>query len=102
MSRCRPSFMRHPARRESPSLRGARSKDIEAQKQDIEIYSTLLSIMTTEVLVCKTFPHFSITFKLKPKFSDPFETILHRIQLQGTRTIIDNLDSGYSVVPIMT
>lgn len=70
--------------RQSQELRGARSKDIEAEKQDIEIYSTLLSVMTTEVLFY------------------PFETILHRIQLQGTRTIIDNLDSGYSVVPIMT
>lgn len=64
--------------------RGARSRDIDAQQQDIEIYSTLFSLMTTEVLFY------------------PFETILHRIQLQGTRTIIDNLDSGYSVVPILT
>ncbi|KAG4077046.1 hypothetical protein HA402_016033 [Bradysia odoriphaga] len=62
--------------RQSQEVRGARSKDIEAEKQDIEIYSTLLSVMTTEVLFY------------------PFETILHRIQLQGTRTIIDNLDSG--------
>lgn len=27
----------------------------------------------------------------------PFETILHRLSLQGTRTIIDNLDSGIQV-----
>lgn len=32
----------------------------------------------------------------------PFETILHRLYLQGTRTIIDNLDSGRSVIPILT
>lgn len=68
----------------SQEQRGARSRDLDAQHQDIEIYSTLLSLMTTEVLFY------------------PFETILHRIQLQGTRTIIDNLDSGYSVVPILT
>lgn len=37
----------------SQEQRGARSKDIEAEKQDIEIYSTLLSVMTTEVLFCK-------------------------------------------------
>ncbi|KAG1698345.1 Solute carrier family 25 member 46 [Nymphon striatum] len=32
----------------------------------------------------------------------PLETILHRLYLQGTRTIIDNLDSGLSVVPIIS
>lgn len=32
----------------------------------------------------------------------PFETILHRLHLQGTRTIVDNLDSGRSVLPILT
>lgn len=63
---------------------GARPKDFESDQQNIEIYSTLLSIMSTEILFY------------------PIETILHRIQLQGTRTIIDNLDSGYSVVPILT
>lgn len=48
------------------------------------MYSTLASFFATEVLFY------------------PFETILHRLQLQGTRTIIDNLDSGTSVIPIMT
>ncbi|XP_022915368.1 mitochondrial outer membrane protein SLC25A46 [Onthophagus taurus] len=32
----------------------------------------------------------------------PFETILHRLHLQGTRTIVDNLDDGSSVLPILT
>ena len=32
----------------------------------------------------------------------PIETVLHRLHLQGTRTIIDNLDSGKEVVPILT
>ncbi|KRY50174.1 Solute carrier family 25 member 46 [Trichinella britovi] len=32
----------------------------------------------------------------------PFETVLHRLYLQGTRTLIDNLDDGCSVMPIMT
>ncbi|XP_050535599.1 mitochondrial outer membrane protein SLC25A46-like [Daktulosphaira vitifoliae] len=32
----------------------------------------------------------------------PIETIMHRLYLQGTRTIIDNLDTGYSVIPILT
>ncbi|XP_031638607.1 solute carrier family 25 member 46-like isoform X2 [Contarinia nasturtii] len=68
----------------SQQQRGARPKDFESDQENIEIYSTLLSIMSTEILFY------------------PFETILHRIQLQGTRTIIDNLDSGYSVVPVIT
>jgi len=32
----------------------------------------------------------------------PLETVLHRLHLQGTRSIIDNLDTGSSVVPILT
>jgi len=32
----------------------------------------------------------------------PLETVLHRLHLQGTRSIIDNLDNGSSVVPILT
>ena len=30
------------------------------------------------------------------------ETVLHRLHLQGSRTIIDNLDSGIEVVPVIT
>lgn len=74
----------HYRLRNAQEQRGARSRDLDAQSQDIEIYSTLLSLVTTEILFY------------------PFETIMHRLQLQGTRTIIDNLDSGYSVVPILT
>jgi len=32
----------------------------------------------------------------------PLETVIHRLHLQGTRTIIDNLDSGKSVTPLLT
>lgn len=32
----------------------------------------------------------------------PLETIVHRLHLQGTRTIIDNLDNGRSVMPLLT
>lgn len=32
----------------------------------------------------------------------PAETILHRLYLQGTRTIVDNLDSGISVLPVIS
>ncbi|XP_050046088.1 mitochondrial outer membrane protein SLC25A46-like isoform X2 [Dermacentor andersoni] len=32
----------------------------------------------------------------------PFETVLHRLYLQGTRTIVDNLDTGCSVTAIIS
>ncbi|CAD0202283.1 unnamed protein product [Chrysodeixis includens] len=32
----------------------------------------------------------------------PIETIIHRLHIQGTRTIVDNLDTGTSVIPILT
>lgn len=32
----------------------------------------------------------------------PMETVLHRLHLQGSRTIIDNLDTGLEVVPVIT
>lgn len=32
----------------------------------------------------------------------PFETVLHRLYLQGTRTIIDNLDTGSSVTAVIS
>jgi hypothetical protein len=32
----------------------------------------------------------------------PFETILLRLHLQGSRTIIDNLDTGREVLPVTT
>lgn len=64
--------------------KGARSKDITSINNDIELYSNIFSLVSAEIVFY------------------PFETILHRIQLQGTRTIIDNLDTGTTVVPILT
>ena len=32
----------------------------------------------------------------------PVETVLHRMHIQGCRTIVDNLDTGREVVPIIT
>ncbi|KAH6937959.1 hypothetical protein HPB50_005471 [Hyalomma asiaticum] len=32
----------------------------------------------------------------------PLETVLHRLYLQGTRTIVDNLDTGCSVTAIIS
>ena len=67
-------------------LQGALSKDIVSQStlQDIELNSTLIGMIVSDVVFY------------------PFETILHRLHLQGTRTIVDNLDTGYSVLPILT
>ncbi|XP_030381305.1 solute carrier family 25 member 46 [Scaptodrosophila lebanonensis] len=63
---------------------GNKFRDDALEHQNAEIYANLIAMLTTEVIFF------------------PFETILHRIQLQGTRTIIDNLDNGYAVVPILT
>jgi len=73
---------KHIHRREEK--KGARSKDHTTINNEIELYSNIMSLISSEVLFY------------------PLETILHRIQLQGTRTIIDNLDSGIQVVPILT
>lgn len=56
--------------------KGARSRDLTAINNEVELASNFISLVMSEVLFY------------------PFETILHRIQLQGTRTIIDNLDTG--------
>ncbi|KAH8368820.1 hypothetical protein KR084_012143, partial [Drosophila pseudotakahashii] len=63
---------------------GGKFHDTTLEHQNAEIYASLIAILTTEVIFF------------------PLETILHRLQLQGTRTIIDNLDNGYDVVPILT
>lgn len=59
-------------------------RDDNLEQQNVAVYSNLVAMLTTEVIFY------------------PFETIIHRIQLQGTRTIVDNLDNGYAVVPILT
>ncbi|XP_043067184.1 mitochondrial outer membrane protein SLC25A46-like isoform X2 [Drosophila bipectinata] len=74
-------------RRRLTALRKKRAEKIcddELENQNAEIYTNLITTITTEVIFY------------------PFETVLHRLQLQGTRTIIDNLDNGYAVVPILT
>ncbi|XP_017012213.2 mitochondrial outer membrane protein SLC25A46 [Drosophila takahashii] len=64
--------------------RGRMICDSKLDSQNAEVYAGLIAMLTTEAVFF------------------PYETILHRLQLQGTRTIIDNLDNGYSVVPILT
>lgn len=66
--------------------KGAFPKDFMNQSvhQEIEVTAQLLSLVASDVLFY------------------PLETILHRLHLQGTRTIIDNLDNGFAVTPILT
>lgn len=59
-------------------------KDEEQIHEEVKLYSSLVAMISSEVIFY------------------PFETVLHRLQLQGTRTIIDNFDNGYAVVPIIT
>lgn len=47
--------------------------------------------------LAELFSYFTSTLALYP-----IETILNRLMVQGTRTIIDNTDTGYGVVPINT
>ncbi|KAF2884849.1 hypothetical protein ILUMI_21326 [Ignelater luminosus] len=56
----------------------------ENSLQDLELNASLVAVIASDVVFY------------------PFETILHRLYLQGTRTIIDNLDTGKSVLPILT
>ncbi|XP_071450769.1 mitochondrial outer membrane protein SLC25A46-like [Hetaerina americana] len=51
---------------------------------DIELKASVIALVAADVLTY------------------PMETVLHRIHLQGTRTITDNLDSGMEVLPILT
>lgn len=55
-----------------------------AAVQEIEFHAALIGTVVSDVVFY------------------PFETILHRLHLQGTRTIVDNLDTGRSVLPILT
>ncbi|OAD60346.1 Solute carrier family 25 member 46 [Eufriesea mexicana] len=80
------SRIMHIRQKQSQELRGAYSRNLlsETVAQDIELQSSLISAFMAEVLFY------------------PWETVLHRLHLQGTRTIIDNLDTGRSVTPILT
>ncbi|XP_015124373.1 solute carrier family 25 member 46 [Diachasma alloeum] len=66
--------------------RGAYSRDITSENvmQDIDLQSTLISMCAADIAFY------------------PLETVVHRLHLQGTRTIIDNLDTGRSVTPLLT
>ncbi|KAK9889422.1 hypothetical protein WA026_004694 [Henosepilachna vigintioctopunctata] len=54
------------------------------EKQDISLSASLISLIASDILFY------------------PCETIVHRLHLQGTRTIIDNLDNGSSVLAVIT
>ncbi|KAK6643962.1 hypothetical protein RUM43_000227 [Polyplax serrata] len=76
----------HLRNRSKQEKRGAVQKDIlsQAANEEIELTSIFIGTMSADV-ICY-----------------PLETILYRLYLQGTRTIVDNLDSGVGVIPILT
>lgn len=80
------SRIMHVRHKHSQEARGAYSKDLlsESVIQDIETQSILVSICAADIVFY------------------PLETVIHRLHLQGTRTIIDNLDTGRSVTPLLT
>ncbi|XP_003703273.1 mitochondrial outer membrane protein SLC25A46 [Megachile rotundata] len=80
------SRIMHIRQKHSQELRGAYSRDLlsEATLQDIELRSALISTFIAEALFY------------------PWQTVIYRLHLQGTRTIIDNLDTGRSVTPLLT
>ncbi|KAK0181240.1 hypothetical protein PV327_003540 [Microctonus hyperodae] len=59
-------------------------RDRRSQEKLVKLHATLISMCAADVAFY------------------PLETVLHRLHLQGTRTIIDNLDSGRSVMPLLT
>lgn len=63
---------------------GALPKNIPMTVEEINFNANLFALIASDVVFY------------------PFETILHRLHLQGTRTIIDNLDTGCSVLSILT
>ena len=75
--------------REYQRLRGAVSKDPQL--------SNLPGLSQYQDQVAAMAGHLTADFLLFP-----LETVLHRLHLQGTRSIIDNLDTGREVLPILT
>jgi len=74
--------------REYQKLKGAVSRDPDQSLPGLAHYQTQASSMVGHLVAD------SLLF--------PLETVLHRLHLQGTRSIIDNLDSGREVIPILT
>ncbi|XP_015606647.1 solute carrier family 25 member 46 [Cephus cinctus] len=80
------SRIMHIRHKHSQEATGAYSRDLvsETVVQDIELHSALISTCAADVVFY------------------PLETVILRLHLQGTRTIIDNLDDGRSVTPLLT
>ncbi|XP_044764948.1 solute carrier family 25 member 46-like [Coccinella septempunctata] len=57
---------------------------ISSETQDINLSASIISLIASDIVFY------------------PCETIVHRLHLQGTRTIIDNLDNGSSVLAVLT
>lgn len=75
------SFWRY---RESRSLLVGHKNDDTVDTGYAELTASFIGHVTSDVLLY------------------PFETVLNRLHVQGTRTIIDNLDTGHEVTPVIT
>ncbi|KRT86134.1 mitochondrial carrier protein [Oryctes borbonicus] len=80
------SRLMHVRYRRRHELTGALPRNLPntSTLQEIEFNASLVALIASDIVFY------------------PFETILHRLHLQGTRTIVDNLDTGRSVLPILT
>ncbi|XP_046631541.1 solute carrier family 25 member 46-like isoform X1 [Daphnia pulicaria] len=73
------------AKKSKQRKQGALSKEVSfVEANDLDLSSRFAGSLVADVILF------------------PFETVLHRLHIQGTRTIIDNLDTGASVIPILT
>ncbi|XP_019753590.1 mitochondrial outer membrane protein SLC25A46 isoform X2 [Dendroctonus ponderosae] len=63
---------------------GTIPKDSNPAMEDINLSASLIATISSDIVFY------------------PCETIVHRLHLQGTRTIVDNLGDGRSVLPILT
>uniref|UniRef100_T1JFS1 Solute carrier family 25 member 46 n=1 Tax=Strigamia maritima TaxID=126957 RepID=T1JFS1_STRMM len=81
------------------ALRTLRLKEVERHNSEQTRYGYSLS--TAENCLLELSAAFVGHF-----FSDvllyPLETVVYRLHVQGTRTIIDNLDTGCEVIPLIT
>ncbi|CAL1534585.1 unnamed protein product [Lymnaea stagnalis] len=75
------------------------------EQQEIMV-SPFINVNIIEPSAYETyFPELLATFTggiLADMITFPVETVLHRLYVQGTRTIIDNTDTGLGVIPINT
>lgn len=87
-------------------LQGALSKEVSfVEANDLDMSSKFAGSLVADVLLFpfETVLHRYIQFSVLMYLTlDPLFSWWNRLHIQGTRTIIDNLDTGASVIPILT